>query len=336
LVGNLLLAVGGKPELYKSGYVPKYPSPMLGRVPKLELSLRKLDTIALTMFTKIEEPQKADALPEAKQYQTLGQFYAAIREGLAYLNKTHPNDLWRPDSAPYQFSPGMGYQARVPDAGGSVVITNLATAEEAIQIIVDQGEGAGSGDDFDDPAKLEKSHFAVFRDLLNDPNLRPDDRLYNVVENPKRETYKDPNLQRVATICDAVYSFLLATIEKLWHVPKDDQRHRLIIGNMYGLMMGVIAPLAQFLVTQPITPGSNVRAGVTFGFYDFKGNGTYLEQTLGTVKAAIKGYLDSDRKETEDELPVHDYGFQVNSLLKVQEALYKLVDLETYKPLVPV
>jgi Ferritin-like len=81
---------------------------------------------------------------------------------LDYLNKHDPK-LFHPETAAYQFAPGLGYQPRVRDAGGSVVVTDIVTANRAIDIIVDQGEG--NPGPYDDPAKEEKDHYDVFRDL---------------------------------------------------------------------------------------------------------------------------------------------------------------------------
>jgi hypothetical protein len=63
----------------------------------------------------------------------------AVLIGLKYLDGKE-KDFFHPESTPYQFSPGLGSQPQVYDAGGSVVVTDLTTADEAIDIIVDQGE----------------------------------------------------------------------------------------------------------------------------------------------------------------------------------------------------
>ena len=60
--------------------------------------------------------------------------------GLQYLD-CNDKHLLHPDTAAYQFAPGLGYQPHVRDAGGSVIVTNLSSAQDAMDIIVDQGEG---------------------------------------------------------------------------------------------------------------------------------------------------------------------------------------------------
>jgi hypothetical protein len=71
--------------------------------------------------------------------------------------------LFPPDKAAYQFAPGLGYQPHVRDAGGSAIVTGLESAMEAINIIVDQGEG--NPGPFDDPDHLGQDHYAIFTGL---------------------------------------------------------------------------------------------------------------------------------------------------------------------------
>jgi len=83
----------------------------------------------------------------------------------------------------------------------------------------------------------------------------------------------------IAAYC---FKFLLRTIETLWDMEKDDTRHVLVI---YGIMMGVLAPLAQFLVQQPIgLNGQN--AAPCFGYYEFIEGASELVQ-LNRLKVQV-------------------------------------------------
>ena len=82
--------------------------------------------------------------------------------GLEYLS-ARDKHLFHHETAAYQFAPGLGYQPQIRDAGGSVIVNNLDSAKLAISIIVDQGEG--NPGPYDDPDKLERDHYDVFRDL---------------------------------------------------------------------------------------------------------------------------------------------------------------------------
>ncbi|KAF8868017.1 ferritin-like-domain-containing protein [Gymnopilus junonius] len=325
LAGNVLRAVGGIPKLYDPNYMPYYPMLMPGRVPKLWLQLRKANKANLQTFIDVETREKSGAKPESDEYETLGQFYDAIKDGLKFLSGI-VKDLFQPDKAKYQFSPGLGYQARNRDTGGSIVVTDLESALNALTLIVVQGEG--SPGPYDDPDKLEHDHFDVFTDLKNgDASWE----VYPVVENPVTSDYwkYDKRIYQVSLTFDAVYCFLLRTIETLWNVDKDDDRHKLILGNMYGIMMGILTPLAKFLVSQPIGP-SNQRAAPCFGYYEFKDGETELKQVQDEMQATINTYL-KITAETQDQVAVHDYGPMLETLLPIQTTINDLIDLQTFE-----
>ena len=53
LAGNVLRAVGGKPKLYDPDIIPIYPMLMPGRIPDLELRLRKMTKENLQTFIDV-------------------------------------------------------------------------------------------------------------------------------------------------------------------------------------------------------------------------------------------------------------------------------------------
>ena len=90
--------------------------------------------------------------------------------------------------------------------------------------------------------------------------------------------------------------------------------------------MGVLKPLAQFLITQPI--GSDGRcAAPCFGYYEFKKNESELKQLQDEMQAAIDSYL-SETAETQDQVAVTDYGLMLETLLPIQNTIKALVDLD--------
>jgi hypothetical protein len=325
LAGNILLAVGGKPKLYDPSIIPQYPMLMLGRVPDLELNLRMMSKENLQTYVDVESPAAKCAQAEADDYHTLGQFYKAIKSGLKYLDHKE-KDLFHSESAPYQFSPGLGYQPQVRDAGGSVVVVDLATADKAIDIIVDQGEG--NPGPYDDPDKLEKDHYDVFRDLQQGTTTWD---LYPVRTNPTTFGYwrEDKRIYQVSLTFDAAYCFLLLTIEKLWTIKSDDERHKLVLGNMFGIMMGVLAPLAKFLVQQPLMGGRV--AAPCFGYYQFE-KGSALKQLQSEMQNAINAYV-GVTAETSDQVPVTNYGPMLEMLLPIQTSVNRLLDLDSWEKL---
>ncbi|KIJ40737.1 hypothetical protein M422DRAFT_32162 [Sphaerobolus stellatus SS14] len=325
LVGNILLAVAGKPTLYDPDYIPSYSMVMPGRVPELTLQLRKLTKENLETFIQVEQPDPS-LQPQADEYHSLGDFYTAIAEGLEHLTKKYGN-IFHPDTAPYQFSPGLGYQPQIRDAGGSIVVTDLKSAQKAINTIVVQGEGEVSGRPFDDKDKLEKDHYDVFLDLQKGSDSWD---VYPVRSNPKTYQYydEDRRIYHVSLAFDAAYCYLLLTIEKLWTIPNDDSRHKLVLANMFGIMMGVMAPLAKFLVQQPIgKKGEN--AGPCFCYYQFTKGKSALKQVQEEMQNAIDAYVDVTA-ETPDQVAVYDYGGKLETLLPIQVTVNGLLDLDTF------
>lgn len=132
---------------------------------------------------------------------------------------------------------------------------------------------------------------------------------------------------KVSRTFDAAYCFLLLTIEKLWTIKDGDSRKQLILGNMFTIMLGVLGPLAQFLLQQPIGDEDKV-ACPCFNFYDFGGNPA-LPQLLAEMQTSLDAYLDIT-EETPDQVAVVDYGAQIEQLIPIQNTMSTLIDLDQY------
>jgi len=87
LAANVLNAVGGSPDLCHEKFVPEYPTFLPHSDKAFKVSLEKFSKDALETFLKIEKPKKKRAEPQAHRYRTIGQFYAAIEQGLKTLSK---------------------------------------------------------------------------------------------------------------------------------------------------------------------------------------------------------------------------------------------------------
>lgn len=118
------------------------------------------------------------------------------------------------------------------------------------------------------------------------------------------------------------------TIETLWTIEADDARKSLILGNMFTVMLGILSPLARFLVQQPIGDEGKV-AAACFNYYDF-GKKPALPQLLAEMQTAIDAYLDVT-EETPDQVVVDNYGAQIQALLGVQNTMASLLDLTSFK-----
>ena len=85
LTTNLLLALGGTPD-FGSGLMPRYPSLLAHHKPALRLELQRCTPeVIRNTFMAIERPRDPGSAAEADTYETLGQFYLALKEALHRL-----------------------------------------------------------------------------------------------------------------------------------------------------------------------------------------------------------------------------------------------------------
>jgi hypothetical protein len=140
LASNVLNALGGTPAIGQPGFIPTYPGPLPGGVESdLVVKLAPFSMDQLQMFLDIEQPEDplnfrvlpSAALAEAAEPITIGQFYTAISDAIGLLGDSafvHP-----PRN---QVGPDIMYE--------SIVVTNVATAQQAIALIIEQGEGTST------------------------------------------------------------------------------------------------------------------------------------------------------------------------------------------------
>jgi hypothetical protein len=167
LAANLLNAVGGQPRLDTPRMLAPYPRCMPHGDQSFEVSLLRFCPEALEQFLRIEQPTATGALPESDDYETIGQFYDAVRQGL--------RDLCAHLGEANVFCGASGRQ--VTDAlrysGGRRIIAvhDLSTALAALDEIVEQGEGTAHVQVWDGdhemfhPEREEVAHFYRFQEL---------------------------------------------------------------------------------------------------------------------------------------------------------------------------
>ncbi|SDL17150.1 Ferritin-like [Nonomuraea maritima] len=165
LAANLLNAVGGRPRLDMPEMLPPYPR----RLPHsdLELSLLPFGPEALEMFLRLEQPAPPGAPPESDGYETIGQFYDAIEQGLRDLcEQLGEREVFCGDPA-RQVS-GTHFRHT---AGSLFAVEDLESALAALEEIVEQGEGTARGEVWDGdqdifhPDRDEVAHYYRFQEL---------------------------------------------------------------------------------------------------------------------------------------------------------------------------
>jgi hypothetical protein len=163
-VANIINALGGTPVFDSPSVLPHYPGPLPGAVEEgLSVGLAPFSPdLVEKIFMIIEQPEhplEFHALAAASdEPMTIGQFYRAIRTTIADLG----------DSA---FTGPPGNQVTKDMVSGVVAVTNVATAEQAIDTIISQGEGTATspgevvGTDF--------AHYYRFAEVVKGHKLVP-------------------------------------------------------------------------------------------------------------------------------------------------------------------
>jgi hypothetical protein len=137
LASNVLNALGGDTQVGNPGFVPSYPGPLPGGVEAdLTVHLAPFSMTQLQTFLQIERPEDPLDFPvlateAAAPEITIGQFYTAISKAIGLLG----------DGA---FAPAPRYQVGPDLMDGAIVVTDVASAQEALRIIIEQGEGTST------------------------------------------------------------------------------------------------------------------------------------------------------------------------------------------------
>jgi hypothetical protein len=231
--------------------------------PPLTLRLQPASVaVVLDVFCAIERPMTVRDVPEAGDFTTIGQFYAAITAGLRHLVKTL--------GAPSVFSGDKrrqlisGYHGGYAGATGTLVaVTDLSSALKAVHEIVRQGEGTAHGED-DESGEL--AHYWRFNQIVD--TTTPLRAVLPVITDPSTDSLPAGPLRDLSALFDASYSLLLRLMQHVWRPerPDEDATPRAdLIAALVPLMVRVLKPIASILVTTAIE-GCGVNAGPSFSY----------------------------------------------------------------------
>lgn len=135
---NLLNAIDGAPSLDKPDFIPVYPGPLPGSVAEIDVPLAPVSKRLIhDIFMEIEEPEDPLEFPVEPLEMfavratpiTIGQFYQAIKAQMAQLAAGGNIFVGKPSR---QLGSGLP---------GIFRVTDLSSANKAIDLIVKQGEG---------------------------------------------------------------------------------------------------------------------------------------------------------------------------------------------------
>lgn len=248
LVANILNAITDSKTLKKDeklfnvkNIIADYPTVLPGNIapevpagaPPFKVHLLKFSKEAIDEFSTIERPSDPNSpITNPTEFDSIGQFYQAIRYGLERLNKESKGKLFCGDPK-RQVTPEHYY-----GSGGKIIkVENYDDAVQAIEEIVGQGEGIDgtiATDQVMFGENIEYAHYFKFQEInygrmysANDTNFQMPIRsiptgkpfqvswssVYNMKANPKMEDYKhNPELLQKATDFNKTYVTLLNNI----------------------------------------------------------------------------------------------------------------------------
>jgi hypothetical protein len=270
LAANVLNALGGKPSLNHAGFVPAYPAELPHSDGAFRVGLEKFSQGAVETFLKLEHPAEQGAKPKAEHYHTIGQFYAAIEDGLKRLCKGDRH---------FEGDPKRQVTGELFYGGGGRIrpVKDLHSALDALEEIVHQGEGLpysiSDGDDklFGQPRQV--AHYFRLQEIHHGRLYATDDTprrglsgpefpvvwdaVYDMRPNPKATDY--PPASELRHKCDefnAAYAKLLLVLHRSFN--GEPGLLRKSAGLMYDLKYRAIA-----LMNMPSGFGTTT-AGPTF------------------------------------------------------------------------
>jgi CDGSH-type Zn-finger protein len=178
LAANLLNAVGGTPVLDHAAFIPRYPAYLPHSANAFQVSLEPFSPAAIETFMKIERPEESGAPSEAEAYDTIGQFYQAIEEGMTRLCEEKGEAAVFTGDRARQILPET---FRYSGSGRVIPVYDLASALAAIDEIEEQGEGLKHAEVWDGdrdmfhPEREEVAHYFRFMEIARGRSFRRGD-----------------------------------------------------------------------------------------------------------------------------------------------------------------
>ena len=280
---NLLTAVGGAPQFRR----PNLPASPRAYPPAFKLQLVPFSMAAVEQFCFLERPESmavadaaqyrvtaqpldtlSDIFSSERQYETVGELYRGIEDGLSYLTqKLGERQLF--------IGPDEAQTAETFFGPGLIAVHDLASALAAIQMIVEQGEGASIDAQFSHYNRFVRmrdeyrevlaadAHFAPARPVLLNPYATvPND----LARGAEVNVIDDPLSVDVCNLVDGCYELMVQMLGRLFVHGEESEADLAGLADMViGVMMEVIEPLATALTRLPAGPAHPGRnAGPSF------------------------------------------------------------------------
>jgi Ferritin-like len=286
LVQNLLSAIGAAPHLAR----PNLPAPAHHYPAGVNLMLVPFGEPALRHFMFLERPEgmelegaegidapvheavplmsEREIVPQAQDFATVGHLYRSIELGIAQLaEKFGERNLFVGPLRAQATSAHFHWPELVP-------VTDLASAQRAIDTILEQGEGARG--------HWEHAHFGQFVQILDEyrqmttanPDFQP---ARPVIFATVRTCEHDESVPRIGDqvtsgcgdLFNVSYEILLQMMERFFaHTEETDAQLATLASSALALMFGAIKPLGDLLTTLPVgLDHAGLNAGPSFELF---------------------------------------------------------------------
>jgi CDGSH-type Zn-finger protein/truncated hemoglobin YjbI len=272
LVQNLLTATGAAPHLSR----PNFPQPASHYPAAVQLALLPFGEEALRHFMFLERPEGMDLedaagmaafakaapaamprvqvgeiVPRGQDFATVGHLYRSIEAGIAHLaDRLGEEALFVGPPRAQATQQYFGW----PEL---VAVTDVASAQRAIDEILEQGEGP-RGD-------WKDAHFGQFVAILDEfeqlsdanPGFDPVRPVVTVNVRPsERDTSiplaTDPITRQVMDLFNVSYEILLLMLQRFFaHTEETDPQLKTLADASVNLMFGAIEPLGDLVTTLP-------------------------------------------------------------------------------------
>ncbi len=279
LVANLMHALGGVAHFNR----PNFPIASGYHPADMQVNLAPFDRETLQHFIHLERPEGSDEpdgagfgrtiayerglnglklTPTAQDYETVGHLYRSVEAGIRHLAETlGEKALFCGDRA-------LQVDASIVRLTGLIAVTDLASAIQAIETIVEQGEGASAAH-----ADGHYQRFISIRDaydalLAKAPDFSP---AHPVARNPVMRRPPVPEgrvwvsaapAQGVLDLANAVYNHMLRLLAHGFHGIAHEDKRRLIDAAID--LMFAVDPLARELARLKANETDGCNAGISF------------------------------------------------------------------------
>ena len=259
LVCNLLTSIGAAPHFVRPNF------PQGSRYFPVDMSLEPLSVATAERFKRFEQPADVpkDREPAAPEFvpfpiTSIEDLYERIRQLIREIPLSDAELFVGPPNKQVDVNL-LHLNWPRPGAIGGVWdvtlfdITDRATAYQAIELIMEQGEGS--------PTEREFTHYHWFSQMVEQLRAMGFDPARNVVANPCLYLHDDapgacvithPQARQVLDLFNGIYELLLLILVRLYaYTDENTNQVTALQYTLFPLMTQVMRPVAMLLTTLP-------------------------------------------------------------------------------------